>query len=138
MLMQAGTEQFGLGDDDEVGSEGSVHTAASNESDLEGDDDDADYLALELVSHLPPDKASRLMKGFRAKERMLEDLVSRNRGLLSTCNRLDEENATLSERLREAESADAEAAQAAAAAAPASPAPAPAGVDNSMFLKMER
>eukprot|EP00929_Paragymnodinium_shiwhaense_P042265 TRINITY_DN21894_c0_g1_i1.p1 TRINITY_DN21894_c0_g1~~TRINITY_DN21894_c0_g1_i1.p1 ORF type:complete len:742 (-),score=316.53 TRINITY_DN21894_c0_g1_i1:46-2271(-) len=95
--------QFFGADSEEDDEEASVHSAISNESDFEEDDDE--YLALELVHHLPPDKANKLMKSMRAKETAVQDLLQRNRRLLGSCEKLDNENQTLSERLKDAEEA---------------------------------
>merc|ERR1719162_2414232 len=89
--------------DDDFGSDGdgSAHTAISNESDFEAEED-ADYLALELVNHLPPDKATLLMKNLRAKEYAVQDLLRRNRSLLDSCRKLDEENQGFTEKIERA------------------------------------
>jgi len=113
----------------------SVHSAISNPSEFE-DDEEVEYLAMDLVNHLPPEKASKLLKNMRTKEKAVQDLLHRNRSLLDSCQRLDDENQALTERVQEAE--------AQAAAAPPPPAPPPqlaapaAGVDTSFFQKMER
>lgn len=111
-------------DDDNL----SEHSAISNPSDF-AEDEEVDYLALELLHHLPAEKADKLMKSLRAKEKAVQDLVTRNRSLLNNCQALDEENQALTDRLKEAEEAPA---QAPVAPPPSTP------VDNSIFLQMER
>ena len=112
-------------DDDNL----SVHSAISNPSDFE-EDEEVDYLALELLHHLPSEKADKLMKSLRAKEKAVQDLVSRNRSLLNNCQALDDENQALTDRLKEAEETPAKVPD--VAPAPSTP------VDNSIFLQMER
>ncbi|CAK9063786.1 unnamed protein product [Durusdinium trenchii] len=108
----------------------SVHSAISNPSDF-AEDEEVDYLALELLHHLPADKADKLMKSLRAKEKAVQDLVTRNRSLLNSCQALDEENQALTDRLKEAEVVGAKVEE---VKPPAPSAP----VDNSIFLQMER
>jgi len=127
------------GEDDED-DDASVHSAVSNLSDFQ-EDEDVDYLALELLHHLPSEKADKLVKSLRAKEKAVQDLLHRNRTLLNSCNLLDEENQALTDRLKDAD----EAAAAAKASQPvATPAPAPepakpsAEVDISVFQMMEK
>eukprot|EP00913_Durusdinium_trenchii_P014929 g14003.t1 len=50
----------------------SVHSAISNPSDF-AEDEEVDYLALELLHHLPADKADKLMKSLRAKEKAVQE-----------------------------------------------------------------
>mmetsp|Transcript_145536 Transcript_145536/g.362888 ORF Transcript_145536/g.362888 Transcript_145536/m.362888 type:complete len:764 (-) Transcript_145536:169-2460(-) len=113
-------------DDDDA----SVHSAISNPSEFE-DDEEVEYLAMDLVNHLPPEKASKLLKNMRTKEKAVQDLLHRNRSLLENCQHLDDENQALTDRLQEAEAQ-------AAAAPPPQPAAPPASVDTSFFQKMER
>ncbi|CAE7868440.1 unnamed protein product [Symbiodinium microadriaticum] len=49
----------------------SVHSAISNPSDF-AEDEEVDYLALELLHHLPSEKADKLMKSLRAKEKAVQ------------------------------------------------------------------
>ncbi|CAJ1378763.1 unnamed protein product, partial [Effrenium voratum] len=49
----------------------SVHSAISNEDDF-AEDEEVDYLALELLHHLPAEKADKLMKSLRAKEKAVQ------------------------------------------------------------------
>ncbi|CAE7716245.1 unnamed protein product [Symbiodinium sp. CCMP2456] len=113
----------------------SVHSAISNPSDF-AEDEEVDYLALELLHHLPSEKADKLMKSLRAKEKAVQDLVARNRSLLNSCEALDDENQALTERLKEAEDVAAKAEVPEPAPPPKAPQSAP--VDNSFFLQMER
>ncbi|CAE7829937.1 unnamed protein product [Symbiodinium sp. CCMP2592] len=111
----------------------SVHSAISNPSDF-AEDEEVDYLALELLHHLPSEKADKLMKSLRAKEKAVQDLVARNRSLLNSCEALDDENQALTERLKEAEDVVAKVPE----STPPPKAPQSAPVDNSFFLQMER
>ncbi|CAE7238289.1 unnamed protein product [Symbiodinium natans] len=54
----------------------SVHSAISNPSDF-AEDEEVDYLALELLHHLPSEKADKLMKSLRAKEKAVQDGLQR-------------------------------------------------------------
>merc|ERR1719440_211370 len=107
---------------------------------------------------MPQDKGQKLMGSIRAKERAIQDLLRRNRQLLDTCDKLDQENQSTTERCdelsRRAEAAEAEAATAKSKAtvpaeAPTAAAPEPkakaapepkakAKVDTSYFMKMEQ
>jgi len=123
------------GTDDEEDDE-SVKSAISNPSDLDDEEEEVEYLAMEIVNHLPPEQASKLLKNMQAKEKAVQDLVHRNRSLLSSCQKLDEENQALADRLQTAESASTAASTAAPEeSAPAAPSP---GVDMSFFAKMEQ
>lgn len=131
-----------IGDDSGEEDEESVHSAISNASDFE-DDEEVEYLAMELVNHLPPEQASKLLKNMRTKEKAVQDLLHRNRSLLDSCQQLDQENQALTDRLKVSQSTVA--APAAPAAVPAAPLAAPAAppaaagnVDTSYFAKMER
>ncbi|CAL1145233.1 unnamed protein product [Cladocopium goreaui] len=55
-------------DDDNL----SEHSAISNPSDF-AEDEEVDYLALELLHHLPAEKADKLMKSLRAKEKAVQE-----------------------------------------------------------------
>lgn len=125
-------EAHDMGDSDD-NSEDDAQSAVSQLSDLEQEEDDeVDYLVLELLHHLPADKSARLLKNLRSKEKAVQDLLHRNRELLSSCRKLDEENQALSDRVKEATEA---AAQSSKKAAPPAPA---ANVDSSIFLQLER
>lgn len=125
-------EAHDMGDSDD-NSEDDAKSAVSQLSDLEQEEEDeVDYLVLELLHHLPADKSARLLKNLRSKEKAVQDLLHRNRELLSSCRKLDEENQALSDRVKEATEA---AAQSSKKAAPPAPA---ANVDSSIFLQLER
>eukprot|EP00435_Cladocopium_sp_Y103_P017529 s972_g4.t1 len=51
------------------------HSAISNPSDF-AEDEEVDYLALELLHHLPAEKADKLMKSLRAKEKAQSAAIS--------------------------------------------------------------
>lgn len=128
---EPGTPPTHFGDAEEEDDDAeSLRSAMSHESDFD-EDDDADYFALEIVNHLPPDKASRLMRSLRAKEKAVQDLLRRNQRLLGSCQKLDEENQSLEERLKDSEEAP-------PPVAPADPKPSAAPVDTSIFAQMER
>mmetsp|Transcript_11098 Transcript_11098/g.24467 ORF Transcript_11098/g.24467 Transcript_11098/m.24467 type:complete len:744 (-) Transcript_11098:364-2595(-) len=133
-------------DDGSDEEEESAHSAISNESDFDGDEE-IEYLAMELVNHLPAEQASRLLKNMRQKEKAVQDLLHRNRFLLNSCKELDSENQALSDKLKESETAatapaPAPAAVAATETSSAAAAPAPSSsssnVDTSYFLKLEQ
>lgn len=134
MASPPGTPPTHFGDAEEDDDAESLRSAMSHESDFD-EDDDADYFALEIVNHLPPDKASRLMRSLRAKEKAVQDLLRRNQRLLGSCQKLDEENQSLEERLKDAVEAPAAAPPPEAKAPPPAPA---APVDTSIFAQMER
>lgn len=134
------TSGVALNDSDDDISE--AQSCISNEEDF-SDDDDVDYLALEVVNYLPEDKASKLMSNLRAKERAIQDLLKRNQSLLEMCDKLDKENQSTTERCDEL-SKRAEAAETAAKSAPVV-APEPKKeeskgpkVDTSYFDKLEQ
>lgn len=123
-----------MSDDDEE----SVHSAFSNESEFVDDEEDAEYLVLELVHHLPAEKADRLLKSFRAKEKSYQDLVARYQKMVNLSTRVDKENEALTERVDELEALAARVQELEEqVAAPTSSRPA-VSVDNSYFLQMER
>lgn len=124
--------------DDESEDDASVHSALSRASDVE-EEDEVDYLMLELIPLIPPDLCNRLMKNLRAKERVVQDLHNEVRQLISSCETLLAENQSLTEqkqslteRVKEADSVKAE-----TKAAASTPAPGPV-IDNSIFMKLER
>merc|ERR1719512_15572 len=91
---------------------------------------------MDLVTHLPPEKASKLMKNMRTKEKAVQDLLHRNRSLLDSCQRLDDENQALTTKLQEVK--DSAASRAAAPPAAASQSQAQPSFDLSNFQEMER
>eukprot|EP00930_Biecheleria_cincta_P095719 TRINITY_DN87655_c0_g1_i1.p1 TRINITY_DN87655_c0_g1~~TRINITY_DN87655_c0_g1_i1.p1 ORF type:complete len:763 (-),score=205.12 TRINITY_DN87655_c0_g1_i1:360-2567(-) len=117
---------------DDGSDEESVHSAVSNASDFQ-DDEDFEYLAMEVVNHLPADKAEMLLRNLRTKETAVQDLLHRNRHLLESMRKLDDENQELEDRLKEVMEKGQEEKKA--------PAPAPSTpsvqVDNSIFLQMQ-
>lgn len=80
-------------------SEGSAQSCISYED--EGDASDEESVALEVVNYLPQEKAHKLLGMIRGKERVIQDLLRRNQSLLNTCNQLDQENQSATERCDE-------------------------------------
>eukprot|EP00927_Polykrikos_kofoidii_P009438 TRINITY_DN13934_c0_g1_i1.p1 TRINITY_DN13934_c0_g1~~TRINITY_DN13934_c0_g1_i1.p1 ORF type:complete len:384 (+),score=84.75 TRINITY_DN13934_c0_g1_i1:77-1153(+) len=72
-------------------------------SKLSDDEEDADYLALDLFHHLPPQMGAKLLKTLRAKEKANQELNRRNKVLAEMVKNLGHENHALSERLRDVE-----------------------------------
>jgi len=86
--------------EDQGGGTQASFASVSNASDF-SEDEEVDYLALEVVNYLPPEKSAKLMKNLRVKERAIQHLLGRNRSLLGTCGKLDQENQSASERCEE-------------------------------------
>jgi len=81
----------------------------SDVSDIECDEDEEDsseWLALELVQHLPQEKMSKLLGTMQRREKLLQDARRERKVLLESCKRLKEENEVLTKRLLQDKCAD--------------------------------
>mmetsp|Transcript_43976 Transcript_43976/g.104083 ORF Transcript_43976/g.104083 Transcript_43976/m.104083 type:complete len:275 (-) Transcript_43976:9-833(-) len=114
----------------------SVHSAVSYESGAE-DDEDTEYLALELLQHLPVEKANKIIRSLQNKDKALKELQERHQKLLASYQQLSE-----------AKSKPPAAPAPAPTLTPAAPAPATSGaapaanggapeVDKSIWQKMQ-
>mmetsp|Transcript_1943 Transcript_1943/g.4960 ORF Transcript_1943/g.4960 Transcript_1943/m.4960 type:complete len:273 (+) Transcript_1943:57-875(+) len=115
-----------------VSDEESVHSAVSYESGAD-EEEDAEYLALELLHHLPAEKANRLIRSLRSKEKSMQELQRRHQQLLDSYQRLNEAmSKPPAPPPAPAPASGAEAAGGSAAAKAGAPV-----VDKSIWLKMQ-
>mmetsp|Transcript_11249 Transcript_11249/g.20560 ORF Transcript_11249/g.20560 Transcript_11249/m.20560 type:complete len:295 (-) Transcript_11249:240-1124(-) len=123
--------------DDNAGAasdEESVHSAVSYESGAD-EEEDAEYLALELLHHLPAEKANRLIRSLRSKEKSMQELQRRHQQLLDSYTRLNEAMSKPPTAPPAPAPAPAQPSDS-SGAAPAAKAGAPV-VDKSIWLKMQ-